>query len=54
MKYFKHMLNGAIASYQPEGTNTFIPHDEANMDYARMMEAVEAGEAEIVEIDDTP
>ena len=43
------MLNGAIASYQPEGTNTFIPHDEANMDYARMILEVTEGTSTIEE-----
>ena len=54
MKYFKHMLNGAVASYQPEGTNTFIPPVANNTDYDRMMEEVEAGTSTIEEIDDTP
>ena len=31
-----------------------IPEAEDNSDYARMMEAVEASEAEIIEVDDTP
>jgi hypothetical protein len=54
MKYLKHMLNGAVDSYQPEGTNMYIPHDPMNMDYARMMAEVEAGTSTIEEIDDTP
>ena len=58
MKYFKHYetVDGVdrIKYYQPEDTNMSIPEAPGNMDYARMMEAVEAGEAEIVEVDDTP
>ena len=55
MKYFKHIENGRTKYYAAEGTpNVNIPSDENNMDYARMMEEVEAGEPEIVEIDDTP
>ena len=53
MKYLKHMLNGAVASYQPEKTNKFIPHAEANMDYQQMMQEVDAGTSEIVEVDST-
>ncbi len=41
--------------YRREGfDDENIPDDPMNMDYARLLEAVEAGEAEIVEIDDTP
>jgi hypothetical protein len=58
MKYFKHYetIDGVarVKYYQPEDTNMSIPEAPGNMDYARMMEAVEAGEAEIVEVDDTP
>jgi hypothetical protein len=54
MKYLKHMLYGSVGSYQPEGTNMYIPHNPANSDYARMMEEVEAGTSTIEEIDDTP
>ena len=43
MKYFKHMLEGAVGNYQPEGTNKFIPPTADNMDYARMMVEVEGG-----------
>jgi len=66
-KYFKHISrkhfitgeflpNGEkrLRWYQTEGKFDSIPEDPNNMDYARMMEAVEAGEAEIVEVDDTP
>jgi hypothetical protein len=52
MKYLKHMLNDAVASYQPEGTNKFIPHAEDNMDYVRMMEEVEAGASTIEEVEE--
>jgi hypothetical protein len=58
MKYFKH--TGLIGdekifrSYQPEGTNMYIPHNPANTDYARMMEEVDAGTSTIEEVDDTP
>ena len=54
MKYFKHSNDGVVTYYQPEGSNSNIPEAPGNMDYARMMEAVEAGEAEIMEVDDTP
>jgi hypothetical protein len=66
-KYFKHISrkhfitgeflpNGEkrLRWYQTEGKFDSIPEDPNNMDYARMMEAVEAGEAEIEEVDDTP
>jgi hypothetical protein len=53
MKYLKHMLNGAVVSYQPEGTNTFIPPIADNTDYARMMDEVEAGTSTTEEVDDT-
>jgi len=39
--------------FQPEGTNMCIPEAEDNMDYARMMEEVEAGTSTIEEVDDT-
>ena len=65
-KYFKyistkHAITGEtlpdggkrLRYYQPEGTDWAISDDPNNTDYARMMEAVEAGEAEIVEVDDT-
>ena len=59
MKYFKHfeMWNGEkiVHYYQPENIDLIcIPEDENNMDYARMMEEVEAGTSTIEEIDDTP
>ena len=47
------MLNGAVVSYQPEGTNTFIPPIADNTDYARMMDEVEAGTSTTEEVDDT-
>ena len=53
MKYLKHMLHGAVGSYQPEGTNTFIPPTSDNSDYSKMMEEVEAGTSTIEEVDDT-
>jgi len=55
MKYLKHMLDGVVGSYQPEGTNTFIPPTADNMDYARMMEGVNADPPTntIEEVDDT-
>jgi NADH:ubiquinone oxidoreductase subunit F (NADH-binding) len=58
MKYFKHFetVSGVNNTkyFQPEDTNMCIPVCEGNTDYDRMMETVEAGEAEIVEVDDTP
>jgi len=58
MKYFKHFetTNNRVRVnyFQPEDTNMCIPVCEGNTDYDRMIEAVEAGEAEIVEVDDTP
>ena len=54
MKYLKHMRDGAVASYQPEGTNMYIPHNTANMDYAKMLEEISAGTSTIEEVDDTP
>ena len=58
MKYFKHFetTNNRVRVnyFQPEDTIICIPVCEGNTDYDRMMEAVEAGEAEIVEVDDTP
>ena len=54
MKYLKHikMVDGekVIQSYQPEGSNSFIPHDPANSDYARM---VSDPDTVIEEVDDT-
>jgi len=55
MKYFKHMMDDRVLYFRPESDpNTSFPHDPMNMDCARMLEEVEAGEAEIVEVDDTP
>ena len=61
MKYFKHYetIDGVyrVNYFQPEGgedQGISIPEAPDNSDYIRMMEAVEAGEAEIVEVDDTP
>ena len=55
MKYFKHFLveNGTrvFQSYQPEGSNSFIPHDPANSDYDRM---VSDPDTVIEEVDRTP
>jgi hypothetical protein len=53
MEYTKHFKDGSFTFYSDEAGQC-IPEAPGNMDYARMMEAVEAGEAEIVEIDDTP
>ena len=52
MKYLKHMLNGVVGSFQPEGTNKFIPHAEDNMDYQQMMEEVDAGTSTIEEVEE--
>jgi len=55
MKYFKHVENGRTKYYAAEGTpNVNIPGDPMNMDYARMLEEISAGESTIEEIDDTP
>ena len=58
MKYFKHIIvkNGVkhFQFYSPEGSVACIPEDEGNMDYARMMAEVDAGESTIEEVDDTP
>jgi len=51
MKYFKHLWNEILTSYQPEGTNMHIPHDPVNSDYARMIEEVEAGTSTIEEVE---
>ena len=57
MKYFKHTetINAVkyIRYFQPEGTGMCIPEAEDNMDYARMMEEVDAGTSTIEEVDDT-
>ena len=58
MKYFKHVITEdgvkRIRSYNPEGTSTFIPEAEDNMDWVRMQEEVATGTSTIEEIDDTP
>jgi len=65
MKYFKHMLDGVVANYQPEGSNTFIPPVPGNTDYNNMIAEIEggyltngdsvaAGTSTIEEVDDTP
>jgi hypothetical protein len=65
MKYFKHTTTKNMKTgqdlpekrtlyYKREGFNECIPEAEANSDYARMMEEVEAGTSTIEEIDDTP
>ena len=58
MKYFKHYetIDGVarVTYFQPEDTNMCIPEAPDNSDYARMMEAAQAGKAEIVEVNDTP
>lgn len=55
MKYFKHVENGRTKYFAAETTpNVNIAPDEANMDYAHMMEEVEAGTSTIEEVDDTP
>ena len=51
-----------ILYYMPEtankggenGDQTSIPPDPMNMDYARLLEEVEAGTSTIEEVDDTP
>jgi hypothetical protein len=56
MKYFKHIDNDRTKYYAAEGTpNVNIPPDENNMDYARMMEGVNADPPTntIEEVDDT-
>jgi hypothetical protein len=58
MKYYKHFetVDGVdiVRYFQPEGTGLFVPEAPDNMDYARMMEEVEAGTSTIEEVDDTP
>ena len=41
--YLKRTGFSEVVSYQPEGTNKFIPPTADNMDYARMMVEVEGG-----------
>ena len=52
MKYFEHSTDDVITHYFTED-HKFSFTDEG-IRYDRMMEAVEAGEAEIVKVDDTP
>ena len=54
MKYLKHTSaeDENLISYNPEGTNTYIPHDPANKDFALMLEEVDAGTSIIEEVDD--
>ena len=54
-KYLKKTNFDGIVAYQPEGTNMSIPHDSMNMDYARMMEGVDADPPTntIEEVDET-
>ena len=65
MKYEKHILlsdkitgesfdSPRTRFFQREGIDECIPENPENSDYIRMMESVEAGEAELVEVDDTP
>jgi hypothetical protein len=58
MKYFKHVITmggeTSVRHFRPEGTNSCIPLDPDNMDYARMMAEVESGSSTIEEVDDTP
>ena len=64
MKYFKHITTKHISGedlaekqtmfYRREGFNECIPEAPANMDYARMLEEVDAGTSTIEEVDDTP
>jgi hypothetical protein len=64
MQYEKHMIlsdstTGDIFDsprtifFRREGIDECIPANPDNTDYTRMMEAIEAGEAELVEVDDT-
>ena len=55
MNYFKYLIteNGVpqVKYYTPEGLNMYIPDDPYNMDYARMIEEVEAGTSTIEEVE---
>jgi len=57
MKYFKHVITEdgikRTRYFRPEETTMCIPEVENNMDYASMMEEVEAGTSTIEEINDT-
>ena len=57
MKYYKHfeIVDGVVHVnyFQPEDTNISIPEAPDNMDYARMMEEVDAGTSTIEEVDDS-
>lgn len=50
MKTYTHNAAGLVYIYNnSDGTTSSIPSDPNNADYARMLEEVAAGEAEIVE-----
>jgi hypothetical protein len=55
MKYFKHFITEhgvkRVSCYNPEGTKTFIPEADDNMDWVRMQEEIEAGTSTIEEVD---
>ena len=51
--YTRHIVNGQTIKFSSVGAHA-IPKDEANSDYATMMQEVADGLAEIVEVDDTP
>jgi hypothetical protein len=53
IKYIKSITEGRICGYKAPKTGN-IPHSEGNRDFQRMMALVEAGDAEIVEVDITP
>ena len=54
MKYYKKSLGGTFQFYEPDkaeyGSSINIPHDPGNADYAKMMEEVDAGTSEIIDI----
>ena len=54
MKYLKRTsaVDESLISYNPEGTNTYIPHDPTNKDFALMLEEVDAGTSTVEEVDD--
>ena len=54
MKYFKHIDNGRTKYFAAEGVpGVNIPPDLDNVDYARMMEEVDAGTSTIEDVDDS-
>ena len=57
MKYFRDVkvIDGVKSTqyYQPEGAVMCIPEAEDNMDYAKILEEVEAGTSTIEEVDAT-